>query len=300
MSLKDYLKIKKSPEDSRDRIIEQHSVFPSENVPGSVDYRPDLLPVRNQGSQGTCFAQSAATMKEWQEKQDYGLDEYLSPQFFYNNRFNLYDSDPANDEGMYSRDVMKLLSKMGICLEKNFAYESTQTRDQIDPELYHEAKNHTISSYARVTTLEGLIVSLYRNGPCLIAFPIYNFSDKMWQQNPGEDFLGGHAMTVVGYRRQSEGSSDGYFIIRNSWSDTWGQRGYCYYPFSEWGSHWEIWTTVDEETEKEESDGAQSEDEPSPTTTTTTTVIPDGTPSPREPEEKDKKDDIRCPSCVIN
>ena len=36
-------------------------------------------------------------MKEWQEKRDYGLDEYLSPQFFYNNRPNLYDDNNKND-----------------------------------------------------------------------------------------------------------------------------------------------------------------------------------------------------------
>ena len=95
------LNVKKSPDDYRD-----YQYFGIDTYPDKLDYRECLLPVRNQGSQGSCYAQSACCMKEWQEKQDYGLDEYLSPQFFYNNRPNLYDNNTNNDYGMYGRDVM--------------------------------------------------------------------------------------------------------------------------------------------------------------------------------------------------
>ena len=77
---------KKSIKDERDFIYEDFIKFNYNELPLVVDYRNELQPVRNQGDQGTCYAQSAACMKEWQEYQDYNLDEYLSPQFFYNNR----------------------------------------------------------------------------------------------------------------------------------------------------------------------------------------------------------------------
>ena len=107
-------------------------------------------------------------MKEWQEKTDYGLDEYLSPQFFYNNRFNKYDEDQNNDSGMFGRDVMKLLLNVGICLEKNYVY-GIEDKQKIPDEIYDEAKLHCIK-ICKNKPLEQLKKSLWMNGPCLIAF----------------------------------------------------------------------------------------------------------------------------------
>ena len=43
---------------------------------------------------------------------------------------------------------------------------------------------------------------------------------------------------LVGY------NEDG-FIVRNSWGHNWGNQGYSIYEYNDWGSHWEIWTTID-------------------------------------------------------
>ena len=43
---------------------------------------------------------------------------------------------------------------------------------------------------------------------------------------PGEQFLGGHAICVVGYD-----DSKKCFICRNSWSSQWGIGGYFYMPY---------------------------------------------------------------------
>ena len=67
------------------------------NLPETMDLRPNLLSVRNQGSQGSCVAQSISCMKEWQEKSQVNLNEYMSPQFIYNNRSNY------PNEGMYRK-----------------------------------------------------------------------------------------------------------------------------------------------------------------------------------------------------
>ena len=233
------LNVKKSPYDNRDKIFCSNQ---KHNLNSKLDLREDLNPIRNQGNQGTCYAQSAACMKEWQEKKDYNLKEYLSPQFFYNNRFNYYDNNNENDEGMYGRDVMKILKDIGICYEITYPYGRIEEKKNIPDHVYEEAKKHKIKSYARINELDDLKESLFKNGPCLITFPVYNYNHEFWKpNNENETFKGGHAVTVVGYLENC-------FIIRNSWGTDWGEKGYSYYYFNDWGAHWEIWTTIDEET----------------------------------------------------
>jgi hypothetical protein len=234
------LNVLKSPVDQRDFIFTASaSDLTSNSLPDTLDYTNELLPVRDQGSQGTCYAQSACCMKEWQESRDYGLNAYLSPQFFYNNRFNKYDSDQNNDYGMYGRDVMKILYNIGVCLEENYPYGRIEHRDQIDQQLYDEASQHRIKHYARIESIDDLKSSLFHNGPCLITVPVYNYGKHMWIPEGKEDHQGGHAMTIVGY------NNDG-FIIRNSWGNTWCDNGYCLFPYGHWGAQWEVWTTVDD------------------------------------------------------
>jgi C1A family cysteine protease len=42
----------------------------------------------------------------------------------------------------------------------------------------------------------------------------------------GEQLLGGHAVLCVGYRNDVK-----RFIVRNSWSDSWGIKGYFEMPY---------------------------------------------------------------------
>ncbi len=227
--------LKPSPKDKRDFFFSSHSTA---DLPETLNYKPELQSVRNQGKQGTCYAQSAACMKEWQEKHDNGFDEYMSPQFFYNNRPNKYDDNPTNDDGMYGRDVMKLIKTVGICPEEMYRYGRIETKKEIPQYIYDEAKRYIVKSYARVDTMENLKRSLVKNGPCLIAFPVYNYGLEFWKKKSGENQTGGHAVTVVGYDKFG-------FTIRNSWGTKWGSLGYTTYKYKDWGAHWEIWTTMD-------------------------------------------------------
>jgi len=227
------LRALKSPEDYRDwKAATIYARTVKSVLPKTLDLRKQLQPIRDQGNQGTCAAQTAACMKEWQEKIDADLSEHLSPQFVYNLRVN------QNSEGMYGRDVMKILSNHGICRERIFRYK---TMHEPPENARKDAGNYKIKGYARVETVTDLKKALVKNGPCYISFPTYNFGSQFWKpQTPDEQQRGGHAVTVVGYDKKG-------FIIRNSWGTRWGERGYTNYAYSDFGAHWEIWTTIDDQ-----------------------------------------------------
>ena len=236
-----------SPPDERD--WNAGNIYKKNIINPILDLRDDLPPIRDQGNQGTCAAQTATCMKEWQEKQDYNFTEYMSPQFIYNNRVN------QQTEGMYGRDVMRILSKIGSIEETIYRYGKIESVNSINKELYTRALSHKIKNYARINDIDNLKKALSINGPCYIAFPAYNSGVKMWKKTETDtEEVGGHAMTVVGYNNEG-------FIIRNTWGKEWGDKGYCIYPYSDWGSHWEIWTTIDEKSYLPDiEDNEQSED----------------------------------------
>lgn len=219
----------KSPVDPRDWVAE--TIFNTGiTLPKTFTTVDNLQPVRNQGSLSTCAAQTASCMKEWQERIDVCFDNYMSPMFIYNNR-----SDKTV-EGMFSRDVMDILNKKGICPESVYPYGSTA---DISPYIYDIAKKYTIKGYAAVNTIDTLKQALIQSGPCYIAVPVYNYGNRMWKPVQNETMIGGHAMTVVGYNTNG-------FIIRNTWGSSWNATGYTIFLYEDWGLQWEVWTAVDE------------------------------------------------------
>jgi len=79
------------------------------------------------------------------------------------------------------------------------------------------------------------------DGILYAGFPVYHYGNKFWRQmNSNQQLDGGHAVAIVGWDKNG-------FIIRNSWGTDWGRNGYSYYPYEDWGMHWEIWTALDDD-----------------------------------------------------
>ena len=224
-----------SPPDPRDWKVKNVlkskvlGIFPR-LLPSAIDYRDYLKTVRDQGNQGSCAAMAASAMKEFQEVKDVDFKDYMSPQFIYNNREGY-----PNTEGMYTRDVLKILTNLGDCGESIFPYGSLGKPPQ---DAYDQARHYPIGGYAWCDTIDDLKLALYTNGPCLIAFPVYNFTGRFWKKNPGDYLLGYHMVLVCGYDNER-------FIIRNSWGEDWGDNGYTYFPYEDWGWQEEVATTID-------------------------------------------------------
>jgi len=220
-----------SPHDSRDYIYENIQNL-SRSVIDTIDLRNKMLKPRNQGNRGTCAAFAASAIKEYQERIDINLQEYISPEFIYFHRQN------KPNPGMFCRDVMKILKNYGSVKETSLPYATTEPLE-ISKDILKEAESFKINSYASITTIEGLKDALINHGPCLISFPVYSGSPEFWRASSADDKQrGGHAVCIVGFTKEG-------FILRNSWGSLWNGDGCVIYPYVEFGKHWEIWCCLD-------------------------------------------------------
>ncbi|HEY8875793.1 MAG TPA: C1 family peptidase, partial [Desulfosporosinus sp.] len=93
---------------------------------------------------------------------------------------------------------------------------------------------YIISEYHRVTDLTSLKSALAEGYPVVIGIDVYaSFESTQVAQtglvpipNSGEQLLGGHAVLAVGYKDDMENHDQGVVICRNSWSESWGDKGY--------------------------------------------------------------------------
>lgn len=226
-----------SPVDERD--FKAEDIFPADlSLPEVYDPRNKLLPIRNQGVQGSCVAQSCAAMKEAQEQKNVGFNDYFSPQFIYNNRVN------QEGEGMYPRDSMKILFHKGIVPEEDYPYGIRQKPEDMHQSTLEIAANYKTKGYAYITDIKTLKAAIYRNGACAFTVSVYDSGPEMWKSKyDGNKIIGGHAMVAVGWNKEG-------FIIRNSWGENWGDKGYTVFPYSDWDYRGEIWTVIDDESSK--------------------------------------------------
>jgi C1A family cysteine protease len=202
-------------------------------LPETLDLRPYLRPIRDQGLQGSCVAFAASCIVEYFAKNSRASSVMFSPQFIYNCR------PRAFVEGMTIVDCAQILHELGAPYERDYPYGLEELKSDIPEEVFTLASQWKIRVSSKVLTTEYLKYALKMNGPCIATFPAYNYSEKFWHRQPDDEGMGGHAVAVVGYTETG-------FILRNSWGEEWGKNGYVEYPYSDWGMHTEIWTFVDD------------------------------------------------------
>jgi len=202
-------------------------------VPGSVDLRPDMSPVENQGQLGSCTANALAGALEFLEIKSGQTLVDLSRLFIYYNE-RAVEHTVASDSGAMLRDGIKTLASLGVCPEKKWPYVISAFAKKPSAACYTAAKKHTISSYHRIASLAEMRAGLAEGYPFVFGFSVYESFESpavartgvLDMPKPRERQLGGHAVCAVGYDDKAK-----RLFVRNSWGPNWGMAGYFTMPY---------------------------------------------------------------------
>ncbi len=202
-------------------------------LPASTDLRKHCSPVENQGNLGSCTGNSLAGAVEFLERKDGVAFQNVSRLFIYYNE-RVIEHTVSQDAGAMIRDGIKSLVKQGVCAEAQWPYVVGKFTVKPSATCYKAALTHTVTAYARLSTLQDMRTCLADGYPFVFGFTVYESFESSQvaktgvvpMPKPREKVLGGHAVMAVGY-------DDGQkrFLVRNSWGTGWGMNGYFTIPY---------------------------------------------------------------------
>jgi cathepsin B len=198
-------------------------------LPTSFDWRRQnpgcMHPVRDQMKCGSCWAFSASEVLSdlfcisTQGK----TNVILSPQTLVS-----CDNQNMGCEGGYLDKAWLFIQQNGITTDSCMPYTSGNGVTGTCPTKCADGttlRYYKASSYKHVVGLSNIQRELM-NGPLQVAFSVYqdfmSYKGGIYHHISGS-LLGGHAVELIGWGTDNDVD---YWILKNSWSSTWGEQGY--------------------------------------------------------------------------
>lgn len=205
-------------------------------LPPKVDLTNEFPPVYDQGQLNSCTGNGIAAALQFDR-----MKQNLAPNFtpsrlfiYYNER--VIEHSVESDCGAQIRDGIKSVAKQGACPESLWPYDTAKFASMPDAGCYASAKDNRAISYQRVPQIANQMKGCLAAGfPFVFGFTVYDSFDWPDTAKTGdvpmpqstEQVAGGHCMVAVGYDDEAQ-----CFLFRNSWNDTWGNKGYGRMPYA--------------------------------------------------------------------
>ena len=221
-------------------------------LPTSVDLRQWCSPVENQGSLGSCTANAAIGVVEYFENRAFGKFLDGSRLFLYKTTRNLMQE--TGDTGAWLRNAMGALVLCGVPDEKYWPYKVEDFDKEPGSFVYSIADDYRSLKYfchdsigsniAGSAVLDSVKKYLSTGIPSMFGFWGFGSFDNTSIPGgipypcPAEQAQWGHAIAAVGYddnkkikNTKCNKETKGALLIRNSWGESWGEKGYGWMPY---------------------------------------------------------------------
>lgn len=196
-------------------------------LPGYVNRIGMANPIEDQGQLGSCTGNASTSALEIVTQSD-PLSRLMA---YYNGR--AIEGTTGQDAGCSIRDVIKGLTKSGVCLEAHWPYVVAKFAKKPPPPCYKQAQAiiPKVQSYSRLTSLHDVKTALASGLPVVFGFSVPDYFEGSivaktgWVRppTPEDRMIGGHAVVAVGYEDRARVP---FVWVRNSWGPKWGIDGY--------------------------------------------------------------------------
>lgn len=220
------------------------------SVPGSVDLSGYCSPIEDQGNLGSCTANAAAGLIEYYENRAFGQYTDASRLFLYKTTRNLLQE--TGDTGAFIRTTMGAMVLFGAPPEIYWPYNIADFDVEPPAFCYAFGQNFQTIQYYRLDDmdtpasllLKRIKLDLAAGLPSMFGFTVFSSIRQADEDGKipfpcrGEKDVGGHAVAAVGYDDEIEitnsnckHTTKGALMIRNSWGEGWGEKGYGWLPY---------------------------------------------------------------------
>ena len=216
--------------DQRDVQFAYHRTFDRVDAPMVKDLI--IGPIVDQANLGSCGAFAATSNMVASAEENSGNPLNLSQLWLYY-RYRERYGHVEYDDGVFLRDLIKVLASDGVPLEADWPYVLANWDKKPPPESYARALPNRITSYHAIYTLDDMVQSIASGYGFFGGISWYESADSLYTEKTGHieyppsgKLLGGHALFFSKYNL-----NQGVFGGPNSWGKEWGDDGKFTIPF---------------------------------------------------------------------